>query len=183
MHRRKALILTSSIIGGTIVGSKFFLSGCTRKVTDKRLFSDADVSILDEVGETILPETDRSPGAKAARIGAFMATIVTDCYDEKDQEIFKEGIIALQQMAKSSYSKGFVELNQNQKQELLVLLDSIAKSNKEEDLPHFFTMMKQLTIWGYFTSEPGATNALRYLPIPGEFKGCIPYKKGDKAWA
>jgi hypothetical protein len=44
-------------------------------------------------------------------------------------------------------------------------------------------MMKQLTIWGYFTSEPGVVKALRYNPIPEEFIGCIPYINGDKAWA
>lgn len=56
-------------------------------------------------------------------------------------------------------------------------------SKAVEDLPHYFAMMKQLTLWGYFTSEPGATKALRYVPVPGRFEGCIPYKKGDKAWA
>jgi hypothetical protein len=44
-------------------------------------------------------------------------------------------------------------------------------------------MVKQLTIWGYFTSEPGATKALRYVAVPGKYDGNFPYKKGDKAWA
>jgi hypothetical protein len=44
-------------------------------------------------------------------------------------------------------------------------------------------MLKQLTIWGYFTSEPGATKALRYIETPGHYDGDVPYKKGDKAWA
>jgi len=43
--------------------------------------------------------------------------------------------------------------------------------------------LKQLTIWGYFTSEVGATKALRYNPIPGRYDACIDYKPGDKAWA
>jgi hypothetical protein len=43
--------------------------------------------------------------------------------------------------------------------------------------------MKELTLLGYFTSEPGATKALRYVAVPGRYDGCIPYKKGDKAWA
>jgi hypothetical protein len=46
-----------------------------------------------------------------------------------------------------------------------------------------FGMMKQLTVWGYFTSEVGATKALRYVAVPTRYEGCIPYKKGDKAWA
>jgi hypothetical protein len=183
MNRRKALLLTTSIMGTTIIGSNLFLSGCTPKVKDKKLFSDSDVLLLDEVGETILPETNRSPGAKAAKIGMFMVTIVSDCYDEKEQVIFKKGIETLQRMATNTYSKGFLELDQGQRHDLLVLLDNKTKSYTEGEPQHFFSMMKQLTIWGYFTSEPGATKALRYIPVPGDFKGCIPYNKGDKAWA
>ena len=52
-----------------------------------------------------------------------------------------------------------------------------------QDDPHYFAMMKQLTLLGYFTSKPGATQALRYVAVPGHYEGCIPYKKGDKAWA
>jgi hypothetical protein len=44
-------------------------------------------------------------------------------------------------------------------------------------------MIKQLTILGYFTSETGATKALRYEAVPGKYDGAYPYKKGDKAWA
>jgi hypothetical protein len=36
---------------------------------------------------------------------------------------------------------------------------------------------------GFFTSEPGATKALRYIAVPGHYDGNLPYKKGDKAWA
>ncbi|MEN9349871.1 MAG: hypothetical protein RL372_849, partial [Bacteroidota bacterium] len=58
------------------------------------------------------------------------------------------------------------------------------QETKKEDQPtHYFTMIKQLTLWGYFSSEIGATQALRYVAIPGKYEGCIPYKKGDKAWA
>jgi hypothetical protein len=170
-------------MGSTLIGADFFLSGCTRKVKNNALFSDAEISFLDEVGETILPETNSSPGAKAVKIGVFMMTIVTDCYNQKEQTICKEGIDSIEQMALTNYAKGFLELDSNQKQDLLVLLDNEAKVISEEKPTHFFTMMKQLTIWGFFTSEQGATKALRYLPIPGSFKGCIPYNKGDKAWA
>jgi hypothetical protein len=43
--------------------------------------------------------------------------------------------------------------------------------------------MKQLTIFGYFTSEAGRKNALRYIPVPGRFDAVIDYKKGDKLFA
>jgi hypothetical protein len=44
-------------------------------------------------------------------------------------------------------------------------------------------MLKELTLLGFFTSKPGATQALRYIAVPGKYDGNLPYKKGDKAWA
>ena len=57
------------------------------------------------------------------------------------------------------------------------------KNKKPEDSNHYFSLMKQLTLLGYFTSEIGCTQALRYEAVPGRYEGCIPYTKGDKAWA
>jgi hypothetical protein len=47
----------------------------------------------------------------------------------------------------------------------------------------FFKLVKELTLLGYFTSEPGATLALDYVPVPGRYDGCIDLKPGQKAWA
>ncbi len=182
MKRRKALAITATIIGGSIVGSEVFLSGCTTSEKPLDLFSGDEIRLLDEIGETILPESDRSPGAKAAQIGEFMKTIVMDCYDENETRIFKTGLKEVISASLEKYSRGFMELSAEKRLDLLTEFDRIA-SNKEGRAPvHFFTMMKQLTIWGYFTSEPGATKALRYNPIPGRYEGCIDYKLGDKAW-
>lgn len=52
-----------------------------------------------------------------------------------------------------------------------------------ENPDHYYVQMKQLTLLGYFTSKEGATEALRYVAVPGKFDGSFPYKKGDKAWA
>ncbi|WP_386079792.1 gluconate 2-dehydrogenase subunit 3 family protein [Vreelandella sp. F11] len=52
----------------------------------------------------------------------------------------------------------------------------------EDALPHYFTMMKQLTLFGFFTSEVGATEVLRYEAVPGRYDGCAPYN-GEPAWA
>lgn len=57
-------------------------------------------------------------------------------------------------------------------------------ANKVEEFPnHFFTMLKQLTLTGFFTSEVGMTKALRYVKIPGKYDGNFPYKKGDRAFS
>ncbi len=179
MNRREALKLTAGVLGGTIVGSELFLAGCAGNNESAALLSVEDVKLLDEIGETILPESDRSPGAKAAHIGEFMKAMVTDCYDEQERKDFVEGLSIIKKQAERDYDTSFVNLPVNDRLKLLEPYDKQAKKNDK----HFFAMMKQLTIWGYFTSEPGATQALRYNPVPGRFEGCIPYQPGDKAWA
>ncbi|HEX7237915.1 MAG TPA: gluconate 2-dehydrogenase subunit 3 family protein, partial [Gammaproteobacteria bacterium] len=49
--------------------------------------------------------------------------------------------------------------------------------------PHYFRMIKELTLLGYFTSEIGCTQALRYTEVPGRFEPCVTYTAGEKAWA
>jgi hypothetical protein len=193
INRREALSRVALIMGGTVLGAEAFLSGC--KTNTKGIsFTKDDIAFLNEVAETIIPATT-TPGAKEAKVGEFMQIMVSDCYEEKDQAIFVEGIKKLDEASKKLNSKGFMESTPEQRNTLLVALD---KEAKEEDAKaadekkanptkefhkHYFTMMKQLTLSGYFTSEVGATKALRYVAVPGKFVGSYPYKKGDKAWA
>jgi hypothetical protein len=47
----------------------------------------------------------------------------------------------------------------------------------------FFRTMKELTLIGYYTSEPGATKELRHVPVPGRYEGCVPFTKIGRTWA
>lgn len=188
MNRRQALYQTSLLLGGTIVGAEAILSGCApQSVGTTTLFQPGDRLLLDAIAETILPSTADSPGGKAANAGAFMILIVQDCYDEKEQKSFIEGLKSIQQESENQFKDNFSNLNADQQFRLLSALDqkaSIYEKNKPEDaLPHSFTLIKQLATFAYFSSEAGTTKALRYNPVPGRFDGCVAYKPGDKAWA
>ena len=186
MNRRDAIEQISLLFGGTVVGSTFFLNGCKSNPAKEGAFSTDDVAYLDEIADTILPPT-KTPGAKAAQTGMFMTVMVNDCYDENEQKIFHDGMQKLNDLSKKTYDKSFVKITPQQKHDLLVQLDKEQKDymkNKKEKYPvHYFRMMKELTLLGYFTSEIGCTQARRYIQTPGRFEGCVPYKKGDKAWA
>ena len=177
MDRREALQRVAVLFGGTLIGGEAFLSGCKMPPRKEGLFYDSDVALMDDIGETILPAGGGVPGARDAKIGDFMKVIVTDCYTPADQDVFVKGLQALR-------DKKFPDLNPEQRHDLLVQLDKEARDPKYNDKnQHYFKMLKQLTIWGYFSSEPGATKATRYIETPGHFDGNVPYKKGDRAWA
>lgn len=188
MTRRDLLQNVAILLGGSIVGgSVFSLSGC--KSSDKEvnaLFSESQVAFMNEIADTILPETS-SPGAKAANVGNFMAVMVLDCYTERDQQVFLEGLKKIDELSEKQFNNSFVKADPKQRTELLTALDKEQKefqAKKGKDDPsHYFRMMKELSVLGYFSSKEGATMALRYLPVPGKYEGSFPYKKGDKAWA
>jgi hypothetical protein len=191
MNRRDALTRVSLLLGGSILGAEAFLSGCTNPPKQKlggggTNFTNDDIAFLDEIADTILPATD-SPGAKEAKVGLFMTVIVKDCYTQADQKIFLDGMQQLDDASKKKNGKSYMESTPEQRHDLLVDLDKEQKAymakKKATDPAHYFRMMKELTLWGYFTSEPGANKALRYIAVPGKYQGCIDYKKGDKAWA
>jgi len=204
MERREAVKYISILLGGAVIGGDAFLTGCKTKTGNPQEWTADDIAYLNEIGETILPRTS-TPGAKDANVGQFMTVMVNDCYEESDQKAFRDGMSKLNEAADKKFNSKFMNLSAQQRHDLLVELDKEAKDyqkkvgdfNAKEDekqknnlkyvrqhmSPHYFSMMKQLTLLGYFTSKPGMTQALRYEPVPGRYDGCVPYKKGDKAFA
>jgi hypothetical protein len=209
MDRRELLKMIAVLTGGTVVGAEAFLTGCKNADTVSTAFTEKDVAFLDEVAETILPATN-TPGAKEAKVGQFMTVIVNDCYDEGDQKTFHEGMKTLDDGFDKKYGTSFIKGTSQQRHDYLVVLDKESKEHqkkrgdfmeeqnkkqkeasekgnkefKKEEMPnHYFALIKQLTLWGYFTSKEGVTKALRYNPVPGRYEGCIDYKKGDKLYA
>lgn len=210
MNRRELLKMIAAATGGVVIGGEFLLSGCKNPESGSGLaFSQNDTVFLDEVAETILPKTD-TPGAKEAKVGAFMTIMVNDCYTQKDQKEFHGGIKKIDEACRKMHDTGFMNATPQQRQRLLVSLDNEAKEfrtkknqfdseqikrereehekgntgyKREEMTSHYFSMMKQLTILGFFTSKEGRQGALRYEPVPGKYVGVIDYNQGDKLFA
>jgi hypothetical protein len=188
MTRREAIRRVSELFGGVaLIGQSAWLTGCaTAQRTAAELFSAGDVALLDEIAETILPET-QTPGAKAAGVGPFIAMMVAETYDPQKQELFREGLRTLERESRMQNGAAFLASSPAQRLALLERLDREAidymRGPAAGDRPHYFRMLKELTLLGYFTSEIGYTQAQRYVETPGRFDPCTTYTAGDKAWA
>lgn len=185
MNRREAVWRIALLMGGAMVGSEILLSGQTVPGKKAAGFTDDDRALLDEIGETILPATD-IPGAKAAGVGAFMAMMVADCYTDAQHDAFRDGLGRIDGSCRAKYGKSFMEASPEQRTELANALEAEQRAQyarkAKDELPHYFRMMKELAVLGYFSSEIGCTRAVRYIEVPGAYHGDIPYTKGDRAW-
>jgi hypothetical protein len=196
MDRRAAIRVVGTLLGGTaFVGGSTLLSACAGDRAPVPVgadgsigsFSAADQAFLAEVAEAILPETEKSPGAKAAGCGPFMAVMVTDCYTPEDQAIFRTGMEQVEQACRAAHGTGFLAANPDQKLAVVQRLDAeqhaYMKARKGGEPTHAFRMMKELACLGFFTSEIGCTKAQRYVETPGRYDPCVPYAAGETSWA
>jgi hypothetical protein len=235
INRREAIWRVSAMLGGVaLVGGSSLLTACGNDEKraaaaaggDVGKFSAEDIAFLDEVADTILPTT-KTPGAKAAKTGAFMALMVTDAYDPRDQNAFRDGMKKVDEATEKAHNVGFMKATPQQRLTVLQALDreqkdymdrrgaaQAARANRmasgasasgaqgggttgdtskpggqaeadkylpdqrqenaaspdaggataitDDAPPHYFRMMKELALLGYFTSEIGYTQAMRY---------------------
>jgi hypothetical protein len=209
MNRRELLKMIAAATGGVMIGGEFLLSGCKANSDSAPVaFTAENIAYLDEIAETIIPQTTTA-GAKAAGVGRFMTVMVNDCYTKDDQEVFHKGLNILDDACNKMHNVSFMKATPEQRKQLLISVDKETKEYvkkkadaenvqkekqkqgqekstndfKKQTLPnHYFQQLKQLAIFGYFTSEKGRTEALRYTPVPGKYQGVIDYKKGEKAF-
>ncbi len=194
LSRREALRQVTALLGGVaFTGGAGLLSVALPGQAEARLalarergFADTDIAWLDEVADTLLPETD-TPGAKAAATGAFIALMVEDTYTPGEQAQFREGVRAMERWAAEHQGAGFLDLPAAERLAVLEHFDAeqyaYTEQKADEDPAHPFRMFKELCLFGYFTSEIGKTQAQRWQETPTRFDPCVTRDPDDRSWA
>lgn len=189
LTRREAIKRVGAMFGGVaLVGQAGLLEARPGLESGPvgGLLTANEMALLDEVAETMLPETG-TPGAKAAGVGSFMALMVADSYSPDEQRIFRDGLRTIDRECAGMHGHPFLSATPAERLGLLERVDreqyDYMQTHEDDGAVHYFRMMKELALLGYFTSEIGYKQAMRYVETPGRFEPCVPYSPGDKAWA
>jgi hypothetical protein len=196
MNRRELLQRVAYLMGGAISAPAVLgvLNGCSAKKEENWqpvFLSKEQGAVVAEVAELIIPRTD-TPGAKDAGVPQFIDVMLKDVYEEADRQRYVSGLKAFDDAARTAHGKGFIELPKQQQSDLLrkfhdeALATELALETRPSYLQRPFVLMtKELTLLGFFTSKPGATEVLQYAAVPGKFEACIPLAKAGngKTWA
>jgi len=151
--------------------------------------NDTVVAMIDQ----ILPATD-TPGAKDARVNEFIDVILTEWATDDERKKFLDGLSDVDKQSNSLFSKDFAAAAPEQQVVLLRSMDEaagIVRSHAKDRPPFwepegrdtqmqddFFTVFKNMTLHGYYTSEIGFTQELKLQIIPGAQHGCQPVGPG-----
>jgi hypothetical protein len=191
MDRREAIQRTAMMLGYAVSAPAVMgiLNGCKAapELAFKPEFLTEDLArVVAEVAEIIIPKTD-TPGAKDTGVPAFIDLMLKDCYTKEDQDRFVKGATDFDADAKATYGDTFTYCDAEKQKELVFKYHSEALAAMKSDSPPkerpFILVMKELTMLGFFTSEPGATQVLQYEAVPGAYKGCVPLSEVGRTWA
>lgn len=177
MTRREAVKTTGVLLSGILITSTGLTAckGDTRKL-GAGVLSAEDQALVEEIADTLLPTTANSPGAKAAGVGPVINLLLTDCREAAEQRRVVDGL----KQFRSTVGDHFASMSQTDRENWLRRIDAEAKATNDQ---HYFASLRELSLQAYFSSEIGATKALRYVMTPGKWVGCVPLERGQPAWA
>lgn len=116
-------------------------------------FSASEYATVERLADMIIP-SDETPGAKEAGVAEFVDFMVAS--DPEVQYPFRMGLSWLNAHSERRAGKKFLELSAEQQSSLLEPLGYKGKARPgEEDGRRFFSLMREYTVTGFYTSEIG----------------------------
>jgi hypothetical protein len=163
---------TLDVLGATVKGSMPLVT---------KFFTPDQLQMTGEIADLIIPSTD-TPGALAVNVHGFLDSYLAECVSKEEQKQFLNGLKKINAVAEDKFHKTFLACTYKQHLQLLTAIEKSDLGFTADD-KNFFRQFKSLTLFGYYTSEVGATQELAYLAVPGGYKGNFPFAKIGKAWA
>lgn len=150
------------------------------------LLTAEDMAVITGVSESIIPTTDTG-GAIAAGVPDFVKMMVSSWFSAAEREHFVSGLREFTSIARQKYGKEFGKLTASEKDDYVGALLAAAEtaqapaiSSRKPPAP-FIVVMKRLTIFGYYTSEIGATIELHQQIATAQYEPAAVVKPGDRA--
>ncbi|MFN5561736.1 MAG: gluconate 2-dehydrogenase subunit 3 family protein [Opitutaceae bacterium] len=179
LTRREALRRASLLLGVAFTPSILAaVAGAAPADVTKQVLGELERALVAAVAERLLPRTD-TPGAIDAGVPAFIERMVNAYLTDRERRIFLEGVPELEALSQSRAGASFVRLRPEQQDTVLGALAEAAVGRGTT----FYSLVREATIVGYFTSELVGKTVLHYDPVPGRFDACIPISEvGNVNW-
>jgi hypothetical protein len=185
VNRRDALHGIGLLLGAAVTPrvARAVQAGFTAPVAGQalRALTAMQAELVATLAEHIIPATD-TPGARAARVDAFVDALLADIFTVEEQERFLAGLADVDARAQAATGTSFVECAPRQQVAILEELEREGQTAGGGQAT-FFGQFKELTLVGYYTSEIGASQELKYVHVAGRYDGDVPYAQVGRAYS
>ncbi|MEP2990201.1 MAG: gluconate 2-dehydrogenase subunit 3 family protein [Parasphingorhabdus sp.] len=207
--RRDFLLATATATGGAILYSKGLAamladsehSGHDLPMVDRVAYIDQPVDafstekreLVSAMAETLLPRTD-TPGAIDAKVPKFLELLYDQWMAEPEKQLFDQGLMEADKQAQAMHRATYTGCSAEDQKAVLERMEAdqsdhawfnfggTSVADNQNDIP-FMALFKEITVVGFFMSEVGAQQVLRYDMMPGTFDGDIGLGYDESSWA
>jgi hypothetical protein len=124
-------------------------------------FSKDEFALVDELSEIIIPTDAHSPGAKAAKVAAFIDGQLAEAWDEKDRTDWRSGLQLVDRLSQQANGKPFMQSSPDQRVAVLTAMAQ-NEANPQKPEEQFFAELKSRVVFAYYTSEIGIKQEMEY---------------------
>jgi hypothetical protein len=186
MTRREMLGATAAALVLPLLSARP-LAALTERAFAARFFTPAEFAMVDELSDMIIPTDEVSPGARAARVAGEIDRRLADSLDTKQQQQWRDGLRAVNDLAREMTGKTFMQGSADQRLEVLTRMASLVdetpgarrarRADPKSALGGFFRQLKSATARAYYTSKIGIHQDQHYkgnVYQTGEYAGLDP---------
>ncbi len=130
-------------------------------VNRPKFFTAAELALVDELGELIIPADAHSPGARAAKCAEYIDARLAESPDAEAKQQWREGLARINQLSAEMHTQPFLKSSPEQR---IALLTRIAENEGDPKMPEekFFVELKSRVAHAYYTSKIGLRQELEY---------------------
>lgn len=176
VSRRALLFGAVFLVGGAVALTRFARNSRPDGATS--VLPGAQFALLEAVADVMIPATD-TPGALAAGVPAFVRGMLDEWASAATRAELLDVLEAIEKSAWVRRGASFNQLQPEQRDEVLREFDAAAIQAGNEA----YGKLKFLVMAGYYHSEIGATQELRYEMVPGTWRSCLPLDEIGRASA
>src|SRR5438445_6586704 len=171
LSRREMLEVTAAALAAPLVKLGPAAAPPALQAVSK-FFTAAELALLDELAELIIPTDAHSPGARAAGVAAYIDFRLSDSPDPEQQSTWRSGLAAVEALSKELNGQAFLQGSAEQR---VAVLTRMAAGEHDPKTPadHFFQTVKHWTVRAYYTSKIG-------IHADQQYKGNV-YQRGEYA--
>ena len=178
LDRRALLLGAVFLLGGAAALTRFARQSPTKSGDEGPAMSGEQFMLLEQVTDVIIPSTD-TPGALAAGVPEFIRDMLREWASARTRGEILGVLDAIEKLAWAQFGAAFLELPPERRLEIVRRFDDDAISRQDPAYGNF----KYLVLVGYYQSEAGATEELRFELVPGAWRSCLPLTEVGRASA
>jgi hypothetical protein len=175
---RRALLLGAVFLAGGGAALLRFTRQPAGRAELGPVFSPDQFALLEQVADTMIPPTD-TPGALDAGVPVFLRDMLANWGSRESHAQVLAVLDSIEKQAWSRFGAAFLSLPGERRLEIMRNVDAEALAHQDPGYGKF----KWLVLVGYYQSEAGATQELRYELVPGAWRACLPFAEVGRASA